>query len=430
MSSSSIAMTAVCKRAERFTACLSLAPSTSNACVAEYAGALDASRHGMHTFRWTKLRPDTVYDVRVRFAELGEPSGPARTLTVHSRFVTFPDATCHNCTSTVRILFGSCMARGMFPFDSLSVFDFVLSHIKPTFGLLLGDLAYRDISRSFPISLSSAQAFTQTFADASLGRFLNAVPSAAMYDDHDFLGNDYDSSMSADDDWSVFARFAGDRNPAPVRAGDHYFSFDYGPISIFVLETRSRRSAHSAVDDASKTMLGSQQRTDLLDWLASSHARLKLIASPVSWAVYGDGASFDTETRSLIDVICSRPERDVILVSGDSHWGAVYSWGALNNWRNDCLVEVSASPFQALPFPSPDFLSPGTDLHSLMRSRGERVHFHSSSAFHFGVLQLELSAGRVRASASIYRYGVLDAISRWWTGEPREVFRHEISLGA
>jgi alkaline phosphatase D len=64
-------------------------------------------------------------------------------------------------------------------------------------------------------------------------------------DDHEVL-NDWDKGTkeqpypTAMDAWNIYA---GNHNPSPYREGVHYFSFDRGDTSFFLVDSRAYRSS-------------------------------------------------------------------------------------------------------------------------------------------------------------------------------------------
>jgi alkaline phosphatase D len=151
-----------------------------------------------------------------------------------------------------------------------------------------------------------------------------------MLDDHEIQDNFWpgqsDRYAPAREAYELYAQA---HNPAPYRSDVLYYTLRSGDVAFFVLDDRSYRSSNKLADDEYKTMLGTQQKQDLVDWLTCEPAKLKVIVSPViwnDWSTTGDDAwvSFTTEREELLGYIASEPIGDVLLLSGDQHWSAVF----------------------------------------------------------------------------------------------------------
>lgn len=113
---------------------------------------------------------------------------------------------------------------------------------------------------------------------------------------------------------------------------ESYYHVDYPGVRIVVLDCRTFRSLSSSTDNASKTMLGSVQKTWLKDKILNNpHPRL-IIASPVMLDGYHgwnesltDGwVGFSTERDEILDYIWANGDAaKTLIVSGDTHAGCV-----------------------------------------------------------------------------------------------------------
>ena len=103
--------------------------------------------------------------------------------------------------------------------------------------------------------------------------------------------------------------------------------------------------------------LGAGQRRDLEEWLETSQAAFKIIASPVSWSLVTAGGDdfggFKADRDAVLEFITSKSICGVIILSGDTHWGAEYSLAS------GVVREFSASPFQAILFPTTSLVTDG-----------------------------------------------------------------------
>ena len=219
---------------------------------------------------------------------------------------------------------------------------------KPDFTILLGDLIYGDDTCPSPPN-ASGSAFTAStlnqyrakhryqHGSLALQRFLASVPIWATWDDHDVRNNfsgRYEPQMPIGR--QALLEYWPIRTPPddPTRL---YRQLRYGAdLEIFILDTRQYRSRNADLDGPNKTMLGPTQLAWLLDGLARSTAKWKLIATSVplsspkggslampgndSWARGEDGTGFQTELRVIVDTILLRQIRNVVWLAGDVHY--------------------------------------------------------------------------------------------------------------
>jgi len=157
-----------------------------------------------------------------------------------------------------------------------------------------------------------------------------AMPLAAIYDDHEFRNN-WDASFVAAEP----ARYA-----AAMQVWDEFFplrnavgevryrNFRWGAnVEVFVLDCRRFRSADDAPDDANKTMIGATQKAWLYAALAASTATFKLIMTsvPLDFGLGNDHwAAFSTEREEILGWIAARQLSGVLFISGDQHYFAAY----------------------------------------------------------------------------------------------------------
>lgn len=256
-----------------------------------------------------------------------------------------------------------------------AIFDRMLAK-RPAFAILLGDLVYSDDRCPSPPAAPGGDFIASTLdgfrakhrynrGDASLQRFLAAVPVYATWDDHEVRNN-----------------FAGPFDPL-MPLGRRAF-FEYWPIAapaeepnrlyrrvrygadleVFVLDTRQYRSRNSEPDGPAKTMLGPAQRAWLLDGLARSTATWKVLVTSVplaipkpgsktspgcdSWARAADGTGFQTELKAITDLILDRRIRNVVWLATDVHYVQINEYdpdrdGAVD-FREFVVGPLSAAP--------------------------------------------------------------------------------------
>jgi hypothetical protein len=203
------------------------------------------------------------------------------------------------------------------------------------FELLLGDqLSVDDFG---PFHPGAAEAYLRHYRDnwsyAPLRSLLASTSTVMMWDDHD-ITNDWDSKSAPPYAFAkeAFTDFVARQNPPPVRPNGTYFTFDAGDVSFFVLDVRSFRDKKRSPDNATKSMLGAEQKAELKNWLTTSKAKFKFVTSGVEFhdhqtvPLKQDDAweGYKTERKEIFDFIHDNHVGGVILISGDAHWPGVF----------------------------------------------------------------------------------------------------------
>lgn len=269
-----------------------------------------------------------------------------------------------------------------------------IARLEPHLFLGLGDHVYADLDPSGPVPATAeayAELYQRTWRDECLHACWSNVPSILMWDDHE-VWNDFDGasdrervSIAAD----AYQRYQRSRSPSR----DPWVLLDAGPAEIFILDTRSFRSPNISEDGPEKTMLGSEQKAALFDWLSRSSAPLKIIASPTPFHRYTDTGldawahGFATERAEVFRAIDQADPKNIIIVSGDQHWPAVVEI-ELPSGRS--IMEFMCTPTAAFTRPAPARETLLEDV--LYISEGERG---------FGLFEISAASG---AASYIFRW--------------------------
>jgi hypothetical protein len=196
--------------------------------------------------------------------------------------------------------------------------------LRPDLYVATGDLHYGNPARD-DVSLF-ANLYRRTLTAPAQAALYRSVPVAYVWDDHDYGGNNADSTSPA----GPAARAAYGRyvphHPLAAAAQDGdggvHQAFTIGRARIVVTDNRSERTAGS--------MLGERQ----LAWLerelvtaSRSHA-LVVWVNPNPWVAAPDPGADDwggypDERRRLADVIAGAGIRNLVMVSGDAHQVAI-----------------------------------------------------------------------------------------------------------
>lgn len=212
---------------------------------------------------------------------------------------------------------GSC-ARREHPQDIFGP----IARAKPDLFLFVGDNHYGDATNL------GAQRWNYQYMAESARRLLFAtVPSLAIWDDHDFLGNDSNGTDSRRD----LARRAFREywaNPSYGQDGQGiYFRHSYGDVDFFMLDGRTSRDPTDGTvifgdPQGRPSLLGSTQTTWFIEQLRASTATFKFVVIGSQWTRHGNPdswSSFIDARDALFDAIAEHRIEGVVLLSGDRH---------------------------------------------------------------------------------------------------------------
>jgi alkaline phosphatase D len=213
--------------------------------------------------------------------------------------------------------FGSC-ARQEHPQDIFAP----IAQFRPDLFLFVGDNHYGDATQ-----LDSHRWHELNLRATVRGLLLASVPTVAIWDDHDFLGNDSDGTYAG----GAVARRAFSElwaNPSYGENGQGiYFRHSYGAVDFFMLDGRSSRDPQDGTvrfgDPVGRpSLLGARQTTWLIEELRASTATFKVVAIGSQWTTNGNAdswASFLEARDAIFDAIAENQIEGVVLLSGDRH---------------------------------------------------------------------------------------------------------------
>lgn len=203
---------------------------------------------------------------------------------------------------------------------------------KPDVLLLLGDNIYLDHGHhSDPVKLQEElqQLYAAQFAEPNFAALISDIRARnatllAIYDDHDFLGNN---------------RYGGDHDPAlseaareefirafspPLIGRDVYRMFSSSLVDIIVLDERFYRQSPAVSRNDRDAILGEKQWIWFEEAVTSSKAKFLVIASSTTFHTFGDESweqypgAFERMRGMLRDC------RGRMIISGDVHRNALY----------------------------------------------------------------------------------------------------------
>jgi hypothetical protein len=199
-----------------------------------------------------------------------------------------------------------------------AVFDQMRAE-DPDLFVSLGDMHYANLTTSDPADylMQYGVALTQP-GQAAL---YSSVPTAYVWDDHDYGANNSDGSSPSRPAVSRAYRQAVPHHGVdPDPESSIAQAFTLGRVRVVLSDTRSQRSAD--------TMLGPDQLAWLIDELTTSAQTHALVvwANPTPW-ISADStdawSGFPDERRQIADALAEAGVQNLVMVSGDAHMVAI-----------------------------------------------------------------------------------------------------------
>jgi phosphodiesterase/alkaline phosphatase D-like protein len=258
------------------------------------------------------LQPDTDYFYGI------EVAGALRTEVVsRGQFKTFPLG-----KASFRIAFASC---GDFRAADQSAYAAILAE-KPLLFIEAGDLHYSDTNSTNPQDYRNN--YDNVLSHGAQGPLFRSVPVAYVWDDHDFCGNDSDTTAVGRDTARSVYRERVPHYPLGAAGGAVAQSFTIGRVRFIMTDERSAASVASGRETASKTKLGSAQKIWFKQELISARDSgfpLIVWVCPDPWIGNGKSndsdswGSYTTERTEIANFIRDNRITNLAILSGDMH---------------------------------------------------------------------------------------------------------------
>jgi alkaline phosphatase D len=314
-------------------------PASGGKAIVVEAKAAESNDSCLH-WHVTGLQPDTLYRYRVLQGERPIADG------AEQRFRTAPKP---DEPSKIKLAISSCAREDR---GSREVWERMAAEEVDAV-VLIGDTPYIDSTR-----LAEQTRRYREFATVEeYQRLLRNRPCWWTWDDHDFAGNDSDGQAAGKEN----SRLAYSRYRPQLSYGDSeggiYTSFRYGPVEVFLLDTRwFARTEPSFAGPAKSTLLGAAQWQWLQQGLKRSTAPVKLLACGMIWddkenRESDDWGTYSYERSAIEKFIASEKISGVILVGGDIHASRVLRYGTKSSIGYD-LLQFIASPIHGKVIPS------------------------------------------------------------------------------
>lgn len=273
-----------------------------------------ADGDGIARFRLVGLSPDTRYayvvdETPVDDAVVDEAADFADVPSADGAFST-PPVGAHSFV----VVAGSCARSG----SNGAVFDAMVGE-DPDLYLALGDLHYANLESDSP-SDHLAQ-YGRALRQPGQSALFRSVPTAYVWDDHDYGPNDADSTSPARIAVSTaYRRAVPHHGVDPDPDASIAQAFTVGRVRFVMTDTRSQR------DD--RTMLGPEQLEWFIDEVITSSRSHALVvwANPTPWissAGADDWSGYAEERRAIADAISGAGVENLVMVSGDAHMVAI-----------------------------------------------------------------------------------------------------------
>ena len=255
------------------------------------------------------LEPGRRYAYRFVSGDVRSPAGA---------FITPPAA---DRDEPLALIWGADTAEDFKPFR---IFQGMRARGADLF-LYLGDTVYTDIGAIRATTLEQyRQKYQVNRQDPFLREYLASTGSWVIWDDHEVENNFDAEHVRLEVGLRVFQEYW------PIRAAEDpkrlYRSFRWGRTAeVFILDTRQYRTPSFRLDGPEKTMLGRAQKQWLLEGLARSTARVKVVVSTVALRYHAADSweGYAVERDEILRFIAGRRIGPVIFLAADVHYAAL-----------------------------------------------------------------------------------------------------------
>ncbi len=241
-------------------------------------------------------------------------------------------------------VFGSCNNPKQVPYRNTALGAAAAS--GPDFVVHLGDYGYPDRSAYRQSKAGYEALWSDLPYDEQLGKLFRK-PWIYIASDHDLGGNDVDAKSLSPFASEAFASWQSNDPAADGKGRYGSVALDGGRVVLVWTEGIAYRSPLSQPDGPDKVVLGAKQKAWLLDLLATTKARLVIIASQTTIGHGSNSAwsQYPTEREEIIRT-CQRSRALVRFISGDYHHALWARFGPR-------VAEWVAAPMAEFPEPEP-----------------------------------------------------------------------------
>ncbi len=269
------------------------------------------------------LKPDTDYYYGVEVANVVRSEEVSR-----GRLRTFPLG-----RGSFKIAFGSC---GDYRHTDQSAYDAILRE-RPLLFIHTGDFHYNDTNTTNAEDYRGN--YDSVLGHRNQGALYRGVPIAYMWDDHDYCGDNTDTTAIGRDTARAMYRERVPHYPIGATGGALGQAFTIGRVRVIMTDLRSAAQAASLRESATKTRMGAAQKAWFKQELIlarDSGAPMILWVCPDPW-IGPAGLDQDTwgghatERTEIANFIRDNRIANVVLLAGDMH-GLAYDDGVNSDY--------------------------------------------------------------------------------------------------
>ncbi len=265
-----------------------------------------ADGDGIARFELTGLAPATDYrysvDERDESSDESEGDAGLRTFAEGPQDMT--------------VVFGSCARVG----SNGAVFDAMVAE-NPDLYIALGDLHYANLESTDPGR--HIEEYGRSLREPGQAALFSSVPTAYVWDDHDYGPNNSDaSSVSRTAVSTAYRRAVPHYGVDPDVDAPIAQAFTVGRVRFVISDTRSARTATS--------MLGAEQQRWLIDELTTASQANALVVwiNPTPWvgapsSDADDWSAYPSDRTAIADAIATAEIENLVMISGDAHMVAI-----------------------------------------------------------------------------------------------------------
>ncbi|MBD8527662.1 alkaline phosphatase D family protein [Pseudomarimonas arenosa] len=296
-------------------------------------------------------------------------------------------------TPLTRIALGSCYAPQL---EQAQVWN-AIAAVEPQLLLLTGDNVYQSEERAEPGLRELRDAYAMLASEAEFAALRRRTTILATWDDHDYGLNDAGAEFPQRRESEALFESVWPIPEGAWRADGEgiYSELIWGPVGrrvqVLMLDSRSFRDSWPSKEQAGSsdaTLLGETQWQWLQQRLQMP-ADLRLLVSSIpvlSERQEGENwARMPAERARLLDLLARRADSGLVILSGDTHFGAVLEREA----DDETLVELLSS---SLNLPITEDARPQLELNDAAR-RGDAIF-----AANFGLLEINWDKQAILAS--------------------------------
>ncbi len=239
--------------------------------------------------------------------------------------------------------------------------------------VLLGDTPYIDTT-ALDVQRQRYREFSSV---VEFQKLMRSTPFWGTWDDHDFGANDSDGTLPGkENSRKAFVEYRPNGSFGNGVEGV-YTKFRYGPVEVFILDTRWWSWTGPSFSDSTKMgLLGETQWQWLTEALRGSDATFKLIACGMIWddkenSEKDDWGTYMHERDALFEFIGKERISGVALIGGDIHVSRVLRYKTEEQIGYP-LYQFITSPIHSGVIPSlnvlhPDLIRDAVHPHTFMR---------------------------------------------------------------